>query len=252
MATGTGVPLRISSATATTVSSLGSTITVDLTNPLPTASKRVRLVDATFVYSFPNVSSSRGNNVIRFSYDSSPYVLTLLPGLYSVAGISSALRDFCFNNSDLPNDLLDVGADDATSFMELIVKPAGLLFQMTFDGTNILFRDYLGYDSGALSTSTEYNRKSTSKANLNVDTAVLVNVSFAAGGYLNNTSGSNCLAFIPLNHEPGSLIGFTPYHTLSLPVSVNNLQTFTIWLTNQAGVLLDTMGEPWTVTLEVF
>lgn len=247
---GLGLAFRISSAVVSSKSALGSTISINLTNPIDCLNKRVRLIKASTTYSYPNVSADRGNNVINFIYDGDPYTITLTKGIYSVSGLANAMREFCYNNSSLPDNLLDLSDDQATSFINLTIKPIAQ-FTMVFDTANSLFKDYLGFD-GSVNTSTSFIRESNRAAMLNVDQAVLIHASFASGSYLNEKIGSNCIGYIALNHEPNSLIVYEPQHPLSTPINTSSLQTFTIWLTNQRLELLDMNGEDFVIEMEFF
>lgn len=246
-----GVPIRIDSSTADK-DTLGSTINVNFSNALNVDGKYVLLSHATVWYSMPNVTPVRSNQQIRFVYDGDTYTVTLLRGLYSVSAINQQLYEYLSNSSDLPDNLIALSADDSTSRINLIIRPAaGVTFSMTFDGTNVLFRDYLGF-SGAVSTSADLIREGNAKANLNVDTAILVRCSFASGGYLNSLSGSDCLGIIPLNSEPNSLIKYEPFMPLPAKCNVSHLSSFTITLTNQLGQPLDMFEEDFTLTLYIF
>lgn len=247
---GQGICLRISSATASQKTALGDRISINYANPINCKGKRVRLLSCSFTYAMPNVSSTFGNNYIRFYYDGDLYEILLAKGLYGLDELNQAISEYLQNTSATPDNLLTLSSDDSTSFINLHIKTT-LPFSMTFDSTNVLFRDMLGF-SGAVSTSVDYIRESNSRASLNRDVGIMISASFASGSYLNETGNSNVIGYVPLSHSPGSLITYSPYNTTSSPVNTDSLQSFSIWLTNQAGVALDMMQEDWVIELELF
>jgi hypothetical protein len=241
--------LFISSSQVDTKSALGSTVTIDLKTPLDTYKKRCRVLSSAFWYSFPNISDELGNRVIEFTYDFVLYTLTLEEGIYSITDIEETLEEF-FEINSLPKQLFQIIPDEATNKITLKVKTA-LAFIFDFETNNTLFKTYLGF-VGFTAGAVDYLYESTNRANLNLNNSLYINVSFASGNYYNQNAGSNIVATVPLNKPPNTLI----YTENSTPVTSECtgglISKFTIWITNESGVLLNMAGEDWNIVLDIF
>lgn len=243
--------LFISSANADTVSSLGSTIGINLKTPINTTNKRVRLLSSNVWYSFPNIYTELNNKTIKFTYNAVVYTITLRDGIYSLKDINETIAEE-FITLGLPDTLFTLIPDDATALITMFITTA-LNFTMDMDDpSNILFKTYLGF-TAIINTNINLYYESTNKAALNINNVVYVHCSFATGTYFNQLAGSNIIGAINLSHKPNSLITTEN----NIPVSskcFNNdfLGYFRIWLTNENGTLLNMGGESFSLVLQVY
>ena len=242
----------ISSAQCTAKSAIGSTITIDLKNPIDTYGKHLRVLSSSFWYSFPNVSENLGNQTIKFTYNSVVHTLTLPKGIYSLTDIMETVGEQ-LETLGLDKDLFTLIPDEATAKVTMKVKPAYLFVMTMSDPLNVLFADYLGFTDVCLTpAATVFYYESTNRAALNLHNALYINCSIATGNYFNERSGSNIIATVPLNRAPNTLI----YTENSIPVvskSTGSLVSkFQLWITDENSALLDMGGEDWTLVLDIF
>ena len=243
------VPYIVSSSQVSEKSALGSTITID-TDPIDTLEKRVRVLKSSIWCVFPNVSTDRGNNTIKFTWSGFVHTITLNKGLYGTKDIQESIVEYCENNL-LPKELIRMIPDGATNLMTLRIETLAN-FTMDFeDPQNVLFKDYLGF-SGTINTSVLQNYDSVNIPSLNRTNSVFIHCSFANGAFYGGQGGSNIIATCNINVSPGKLMNTEDSHPIESTCNGNIIRRFTIWLTNERNELLDMNNEDFLLVLEIF
>lgn len=247
------VNLFISSSRIEQKNALGSKIKVSLREPIDTTGMSVRLTKASIWHTFPNISASKFNNVIQFSYNGVLRTLTFLDGLYSFSDINESIADKLLLLG-LPTNLITLSPDEATGRASLVVTTS-IIFSITFSVGNNLLKNLLGFQqAGTYTTLVNTIIDGTAKASLNAVNNVYVNLSFAAGNsYFNEQSGSNIVASVQIDTAPGSQIIHSDNFPPVCKCIGGIISTFDIWLCDQTNTeLLDLNGEEFTIVLEVF
>jgi len=241
--------LFIASSSASKVSPDGSTITINLVNPINVYQKYLRVLNCSFWNNFQNVNDIYNNRVVTFTYNSIVRTLTFAEGVYSVDDLNETIAGFMINNG-MPTGLLFIQPDESTSRLALIVTTS-VQFSINFDVNNSLFHNTLGF-SGSYTTSVNKVIPSTSKPTLYIYENVVLHVSFCGGSTIHNErAGSDIACIMPLNSRTGELVFYEPIHPCKVPCFGSEVGTFSVYITDQNGTKLNTNTESYSVTMEL-
>jgi len=228
----------------------GSRLRLNFNNPIIVPkTKKMRILSTSLWYDMPNITAELGNT-IEFIYDLDVYTFTINPGLYSLKDLQERISEI-EHNEGLPKPFIELIADESTSLISFRVNSGALAFSMDYETNNYIFKNLLGFTGTHNIANNNKWEESTNKATLNQVNMIYVHVSFANGGYFNNSSGSNICAEILINVTPGTQILHTPYHPIVCNVNESQIDDCTIWLTSDGYKPIVTY-EPWSLIIEFF
>eukprot|EP00942_MAST-04A_sp_MAST-4A-sp1_P013733 g13733.t1 len=202
------------------------------------------LVSSQFFYSFFNISSTNGNNNLRYAYSTNGGAsftnidVTFEDGIYSISQINTKLEqslqglNFFTTTDGVKNYPIVISPNFSTLKVQINLNQsmiAGTTFRVDFTTTNSL-KSLLGFTSIVVSST-------SSGANVADITAGVINLvihcSIITGSYDNESSSDVIFAAQP-NAGPGALIEFKPSERVYLPLNVkNNIQRIRMRLTDQ-------------------
>jgi len=222
--------------------------TFDLTSPLLLHGKSVgRLVSLSIYNDMPNIRPP--NNTIEFVYSGTTITFTFSEGSYSMQDIGESLRE-SLDNAGLAGDFMVLVADESNSFVSIRVNYGIAPFSINYDVNNGILSQ-LGF-TGLFSAASGAWEESSSKAELNVVNAIIINISFASGAYLNGNAGSNAVdiaEFPPL--QSGTQFIHRPFHLNAFDINERVIDSFTVRLTTENGTTPYITSEPWTMLITI-
>ena len=174
---------------------------------------KVALIQASIVYSSPNIALIYNNNTISFTYNSVNYTITFLDGLYGIDSINETISEFFINNS-LPNNIFNFVPDEATSRVTMNIITV-LPFSITFTSAiNYFLFEYMGFkQNNTFTTSINKNVDGTEQVSLNRLINYYVVTNFGSSNTLyNNRHGLDICACININVSPASAVNYEPIH----------------------------------------
>lgn len=222
----------------------GSTIRFFLDRPIDFALARVsfKIIDAEIYYTFPNISSVKGNNQILFFFNAVGHTITLGNGLYNIDTLNSNIRDYCIANN-LPEDVIEFTADPSTSKVSAVMANSNTTLTLgSFNDPGAL----LGWNTTTIMASnTSHIHVAPTRAKLNVVNRVLIHANFASGSYFNDKGNGDVVASVPINTSPGRQIVYQPFYPQAINVFSNHISVLEFYITDENNNRLDTNGEKW-------
>lgn len=210
---------------------------------------KVALHSATIYYSWYNITSSFGNNVIRYSKDAGSTWETdiIIPnGIYGLNDINSYLQSQLLLRGDYSGTLAEPVYDIAilpnfNTLRTVVVLQNSYQLDMT-QGT--LYK-LLGLNPQIYTVTSQ----GTSKVDINkgVD-RVNIECSIVDGSYSGGISGNSIYSFTP-SVPPGGAQVENPRNLVFLPINGDSFSTVRIRITDQNGNLLDLNKENTNVVL---
>lgn len=209
----------------------------------------VGLIKGHFWYSYYNISSTLGNNIIRYSTDggvSWETNITLPDGIYSVTDINTYMQQVMNTRGhyDVGNDLYyaTIAANFNTLKCDITLSNN---YQIDLS-TGTLYST-LGF-AQAIVTATS---SGTSPVDItNGINSLEVQCSLTESGYSNEFSGATLASFVPDN-SPGSAIVVAPNPVVYLPVNTKTIYKINIKITDQLNRRINFNGENVTVMLHL-
>lgn len=195
----------------------------------------VGLVSISCWYNFYNITSTRGNNIIRYSPDSGSnwYNVTLPNGLYAIEDINTSLQQQIENNGHDVNKLTIVA--NYSQLKVQVYVAAGSNFQIDLQSGVSSIHDFLGFDSQIITaegfTTAENNANITNDINNLMVHCTLVDSRFS----YDNGGRSQIIYSLAPNELPGSIIIRTPTNPIYLPVTSNYIDYIGMKITDQSG-----------------
>lgn len=252
------IPLLISSSEtegAILKNSQGSDFSIDLGGDslqIPNNARKCKLtvLESSLWYVSYNISASRNNNIFLYNYSSTDYTLIIPDGLYDLPSLSQAISNgIQAQTTGNPIDLVTLQADYATSkvYMEF-----GGTVNVTFDTAQNTINSVIGFNDQVINGLANEIVQGENVANFNIIEYFLIKSDLVDRGLRLNNTYSQIIEKVSINVQPGSLIVQKDNNPIALNCqnligqSVNRIR---FWLTDQSGILVDTVNEDWTLRL---
>jgi len=242
---------RLFISTATNTQSNGAVANIYLRQPieLPSDARNVTIsvTSATFWYNFPNITGKSWYLYL----DGIEHRAVIPDGLYGLAELGAQLSRV-LTNLGLDPERITIGGDDSTQKILFQFNSGLLTDAIRFNATDSLY-DLLGVPYGTTVAPTVVPGvvSATKVAAFNTVNSVIIQ-SDLVQGIPKNGDFDGTIAQIPLTVFPGSQQTFQPSVPIQIPA--NGLVGRTISdvqfrLCNEQGVLLNTLGESFSVGL---
>jgi hypothetical protein len=246
----------------------GSSFDVQLNQPVAIPAEAVNCTlevqSANIWWVIANISAELGNNkmYIYSEWTDGPappsypnYVITIADGLYSLDGLSTAISRELVNQG-LPSNLISLSGDGSTQktiFTFNYDQPTSIDFTQADT-----FRIILGFDSRIVPTffprPAGYSEYGDDVARFNQISSFLINTNLISDGIpLNNTS-SGTIADVLIDVQPGSLINYTPFVTVTANADEligKSKNFFNFRLTDQDRRVVNTNSEYYSLTVVI-
>jgi hypothetical protein len=220
-----------SAAGAENISDDNSAFEVTLDDPLAIPQNAIEcsaaIISGSFWNTAYNISDSFGNNKLRFTTTAEPagtYTLTIADGLYSVAGLNTAISTL-LTNLTLPANLITISGDDATQRSIVHILTDGDSIDFTYAGS---IREVLGFNSAVITApSANYSFFSDNVAEFNrINNFVIASNLVPAGIPVNNRT-RGIIGQIGIDAKPGRQVNYAPTNLTSFDASalVGNRRT---------------------------
>ena len=238
----------------TSVSALGSSVTVYFNPPIKLDTKKkyqIRCLSAAIVYCTPNISATKRNNILSYSKGGTNYTITFADGLYALQDINTVISLSTFSQVNDSN-LIQFYPNEATSSIYVYFDQANV--SINCGATNSIMQ-ILGYpaSTGVIGNfSGSGYCEGTQPANLNSLQNILISSDISTGSYLNSQNSSIIGSVIP-NCVPNATIIYAPYHPLRCPlINIDKIEQMTITLTYQNNTPLDMGTSNGTLSPQLF
>lgn len=249
------------SANALNKSDDGSRFNVVLQRPIAIPSEAsyayLTVYDASIWNNIYNIQEGV-NDTWYIEYDDGMVVtndtIVLLPGLYDVDHLNSALLRELENHPIFPDNLFNVIPDTATSRTVIQFNFSGVQIDFTFNDTP---RDILGFDARLVplvpTTGIQYSI-SDNEAQFNNINYFLISSDIIHEGLRINDTYYQTIAKVPITAKPGSLINYQPQNVPKLQCNelIGALRSdITVWISNELLQPVNTNGETWSVAFNI-
>lgn len=242
---------------AINVSSIGDKFTVQLYNPLyipPNAlNVELKVIQSQLWFNTPNISADLNNNIIYYNNGTTNKTITIPKGLYNINDINNLLQREFINNGD-PADLFALIGDNATQkvFISFSVVGASIDFTQP-DTPRVIF----GFDSVIVGPSTIVGQQFEAQnvAGFNTVNSYLMHGNIISDGIPTNEISTATLVNVPINDTPvGFQINYAPFNPITVDANelIGKSKTdLVFYLTNERNEPVDTLGESWSLTIEI-
>lgn len=196
------------------------------------------------------------NDTFYVEYDDGILVvnttITIIPGLYDVDHLNSALLRELNNNVTVPSDLFLILPDTASNRAVIQFNYSGT--QLDFTQSNTM-REILGFESRlvplAPTSGVSYELGDTIATfnNLNYFT---IACDILTRGIPTNNSYNQTVVKVPADSPPGSEINYRSYTEIQIPATELigvKITSLTVWLTDDNLQRVNTAGESFSLTL---
>jgi len=233
----------------------GSTVRVDTDQNLDLDKyKKVRVVNCTTYFTFPNVSTELENDLVAFTYNSIPYQYQFPKSTQSLASFNESLGEY-LSNSGLPNSLIYYDGDSSSGKISAVLSPQGLPLAITWTAANnSLINKLFGFTNpGTLITATtgSYYIDGLQRASLNNINSLYISCSFCNGSSFNNRSSTTILDNVLIDVGVGSQIRHRPSQSVYSTTIGGKISHYEVSLLDDTLKPLDLNGEFFTVLLEL-
>ena len=245
---------------ALNVSNNGSEFSVIFDRPLiiPKNAMNIQMYvyEASVWYNTPNITEL--NNKFKLTYFdgtiSADYEITIPTGLYSMDDLNNVINRLLVN-AGAPDSLITIIFDNSTqkSVIQInVTSPETISIDFTINNN---IASLLGFNEAVIAaTSGPISIYGDNVANLNTTNYYLIHSSLAENGIRINNKLNQTICKVPITVSPGQLIEFEAGNLI--PISCQNLKNRSVnscrfWLTNDADIKVDTLGEYWSVTLVI-
>jgi hypothetical protein len=214
----------------------------------------LELRQATLWWTVLNVEAGV-NDAFRFLVSgdpSSPYDITLDPGLYDVSALNAAVNNKLINEG-LASGLITITGDSATQKIILTFSAAGQRVEWVANSFYELCGFTLNQFVPALGFTTgPYSELATNVANFSSVSSFLVHTDLVQNGIPQGNSEHQMIADIPISVAPGSQQIYQPFNPTQININHwrgQSLNNYRVWITDQLNRTLDFNGENFTVLI---
>ena len=205
----------------------------------------VGLISLSMNYSYPNVSSTNGNNTVEYSPNSGTnfYTVTIPDGNWSVTSLNDYINGVMKSNghSNVVNsvDVFDVtiSPNFNTGLVDITLTNN---YHLRF--TSSTFHNLLGFNSVTLTTTSS----STKAVDItNGITSLNIRASIATGSIDANGNNSDILFSFTPTVSPYSYISINPTNPIYVPINTHNqISQITMRVTDNLNRDIDLRNEP--------
>jgi len=240
---------------AVKLNQLGNKFQVQLLEPIlipsSTLYATVEVVGANIWNTSPNISIFFNNNHFYVSYGAISENIEIPDGLYGITELEGFLqREFL--NRGLPEDLLQLSANDATQKTVITFNYVGVSVDFTPNDT---CRDVLGFNSQVItSTAIGESVEGDVVAGFNRVESYFIKSNLVQSGVPNNKFGSGIIAGVPITAKVGSLIiyqPFNPVRSVADELIGQPKQNLVFTLVDQEERDISTAEENWSFTIVI-
>ena len=214
----------------------------------------LELRQATLWWSVLNIKAGV-NDAFRFLVSgdpSSPYDITLDPGLYDVSALNAAVNNKLINEG-LASGLITITGDSATQ--KIILTFSAVSQRVEWVATS--FFELCGFNTGqfvpaAGFTTGPYSELAPNVANFSSVSSFLIHTDLVQNGIPQGNQDHQMIADIPISVAPGSQQIYQPFNPTQININHwrgQSLNSFTVWVTDQINRSLDFNGEDFTVLI---
>lgn len=210
----------------------------------------IRLLSSNIWYTIPNVHATLyQNNVLTLNNGGANIVINFPNGLYDVSGLNDYINDTLVNLG-LPQNLVIFQGIPATG--RLSVRIGNNTMRILWNLSNIA--TLLGWTQASTNTGpgiANQTYTSPNPAQFNSLESIQIHCSIASGSYLGSKGGSDVVASITPDVEPGSLIQYRPIHLIETALNTRNINRIHFRLTDQLGGEVDLSSETYSMVFEI-
>ena len=205
----------------------------------------VGLIDLETYYSFPNIDTT--NNQFVYLVGSTPKVITIPTGAYSIDNVNNAIQAGMRVNGDW-------NASAGTYYITITTNPPTLGSTISIaTGYSVdftlpfSFANFLGFNTTVLSAGTYI---SPNIVNILTVNSIFVNCNIISGSYTNGAISNVLYSYFP-SVGPGYKIIERPVNVVYLPLNTNHIMGIRIWITDQDGKIMNFQKETHTIRIEI-
>lgn len=190
------------------------------------------------------------NNILVFNNGGVNDLILILPtGLYSVAGLNTAINDFLVNNG-IQNNACILNGIEATGHISIQfnVNTLRIIWATSTIAT------FLGWTQASPNIGpgpVGFTYTSPDVANFNSVNTVVIHSSICTGSYFSNRGGSDIIGSVSLTARPGSLNYSEFINPVESLINVRNIDNITFYLTDENNRPINTGGEYFTLVCEI-
>lgn len=201
----------------------------------------IALHSASLWYSWSNVDSSFGNNVIKYNNGvDADKTITFPSGNYSVLDLTSYIHKIMKENGDY-TVVSDIDTFDINFVINYSTIQVEILLTNSFeiDFTGSSFGDLIGFEAN------DYTSDSTSTKSPDITRGVdslWIKCDIITGSYINGVRGRVLYQFVP-SSSPGGNISISPRNLIFVGVDTQMITKIEISVTDQQNRSVDFRGE---------
>ena len=210
-------------------------------NPaIPTRDCEIAVVGLSTYYSYPNIDNT--NNIISITGPSDTTIILYDKGCYEVSNLNDRItKEYKWEKG---KEAVIIKADPITLRTHLIIKKG---WKVNFPEENSI-ANVLGFETKDYVGPKEFIGEKI--CNILKVNNILVQCDVIAGSSINGRPAPVIFNYSP-DVEAGSKIVAEPVTPIYLPVTLDSIQEFTVWVTDQDNVLLDLQGEDLIITFHI-
>ena len=215
--------------------------TAQISQGIPCTGYEMAVEQITLSFSWFNISTALGNNIIGYQTASSgTKSITIPDGEYGISDINNVLKAGITANGDNPlNVTISANVNTLTSNITLV---SGYKLDLTVGTLYVI----LGYNTGRLIST---SGSSDVEANVTPVNTVLFHCSIVNGAIYNNGTVSDIVASYGPNVAPGSLITIQPNTPVYQKITPETIYAIRMYVTDNNGVSLNLQNQPVTYSL---
>ncbi|MGL5715881.1 MAG: hypothetical protein ACRCX2_22880 [Paraclostridium sp.] len=210
----------------------------------------MRLLKASIWNTIANIDQTLyNNNRIVFNNGGGDLILNLPTGLYSVAGLNTAINDFLVNNGIASGACILNGVEATGNItIQLNVNTLFIKWNLSTIAT------FLGWTQASANIGpgpANFTYTSPNSANFNSVNTVVIHSSICTGSYFSNRGGSDVIGSVSLTARPGSLNYSEFINPVESLINVRNIDSIIFYLTDENNRAINTGGEFFTLVCEI-
>lgn len=218
-------------------------MTVQLSRPLKLEGKRedweVGLYTLSTWYTWHNISTFYGNNILKISFDggSNWLTITIDNGLYDIPSLNDKIQQYIINGGGEVNKIKLIADYSIGRCLLFIDDSSG--YQVDLQSSVSKLHYTLGFNSAIYTTNGYTSGQNTPNMTNNI-TSFVVSTSLidSEESYNNSSTSNDCFSFVPSaqnNESPGRNIFRMPTNIIYFTLSNNIISSFNVRITDQSG-----------------